>query len=84
MVYRDAAGNLQQQITDAAAVQLHRYENDRRVDQRIGDIALAYYLDGHRTGGDADLPEFWPEWLDDRAAQTDDGDSVERLFADVI
>jgi len=63
-LYRTATGELQQEITDAAQNHLERYEYVGRVPEARSDsIAFAYYLDGRRSGGNDELPEYWPEWL---------------------
>lgn len=68
-LYRDAASDLQAEITAAAEAQLTSFEMaDRVPDTRQSELAFAYYLDGIRIAGDARLPEIWPEWLMDELA----------------
>ncbi len=69
-LYRGASVGLQNEIRDAAHSRLERYEYvGRAPGASRGPISFAYYLDGRRSGGDQDLPEYWPDWLvEDRAA----------------
>ena len=63
-LYRGAAHDLQQEITDAASTRLERFEYAGRApESRDRTLVFAYYMDGRRTGGDQQLPEYWPEWL---------------------
>jgi len=69
-LYRSTTGDLQQEIIGAAHSQLERYEYVGQVpDSSTGSLAFAYYLDGRRSGGNEELPEYWPEWLAARQAQ---------------
>lgn len=63
-LYRNATSGLQQEITEAAQGHLERFEYTRRTpDGKADGLAFAFYLDGRRYGGDASLPEYWPDWL---------------------
>jgi serine phosphatase RsbU (regulator of sigma subunit) len=69
-LYRTATGELQQEITDAAQSHLERYDDAGKVPEaRLDSLAFAYYLDGRRSGGNEELPEYWPEWLSARARE---------------
>ena len=69
-LYRDAAGNLQQEVVDAAVTQLEKRKWVEHRTPQLVDCPFAYYLDGQRTSGSADLPEYWPDWLADRPDPT--------------
>jgi len=68
-LYRTATTDLQQEIMDNAQSRLERYEYGDNTEPKAGSIAFAYYLDGRRSGGNEELPEYWPEWLAARTTE---------------
>ena len=84
-LYRDSLAEMQRDLQATARAELHRLDGARpAAGEEIPGIALAWYRDGRRIGGDRRLPAAWPAWVTARTAPTllrRDREATQRFFA---
>jgi serine phosphatase RsbU (regulator of sigma subunit) len=81
-LYRDGVGNLQHELRRAAESGLSQYlTGGRPLPESRGELALAYYRDGVRVGGDTKLPARFPIWLADSTTAADGSPEREAMPA---
>ncbi len=81
-LYRDASGQLQQELDSAVAARLTELERTpSKVPTQSGSHLFAYYKDDKRVAGSPSLPKKWTDWLDRSRTPGNEAKDRERLVS---
>ena len=72
-LFRDANAVVYEQVRTAAETRLEQPRSVSMAPSAGLEVAVAYYLEGRRVGGDGRAPIQWPSWLEREVLESEEG-----------